>query len=116
MPDYPNVKNAHIVPRSYLVNWAIDGKIGVRLVPERRTFLLPVQNVGTRRRFYRRRRPDGPEIDDVEWSLGEGEKAAAPILRSIDEKWPLRRDDKAAVAEIFAAQLTRSLRGRAPAR
>jgi hypothetical protein len=32
--DYPNVKNAHIVPRTYLENWAVDGKIAVWRVPE----------------------------------------------------------------------------------
>jgi hypothetical protein len=31
---YPNVKNAHIVPRTYLERWAVDGKVGVVQVRE----------------------------------------------------------------------------------
>jgi hypothetical protein len=87
---YPNVKNAHIVPRTYLENFADDGKIGVVLVPEQRKLVQAVSNVGTRRRFYRRERPkDGTPIDDIEWSLAPGEDAATQILRSFAEKWPL---------------------------
>jgi hypothetical protein len=111
MVVYPNVKNAHIVPRTYLENWAVEGKIGVWLVREKRG--LPpqaVENVGTRRRFYRRQRPDGTEIDDVEASLAQGEKAATPLLRSFDEDWPLAVPDKAKLAELFAYQLLRGPR------
>jgi hypothetical protein len=113
MTDYPNVKNAHIVPRSYLTKWAVDRKIGFRLVKEQRSLVQAVENVGTRRRFYRRERPDGTEIDDVEWSLGEGEKAAAPVLRSFSENWPLPREEKGALAELFALQLIRGPRWKA---
>jgi Protein of unknown function (DUF4238) len=113
VPEYPNVKNAHIVPRTYLLSWAVAGKIGVRQVHEQRRLVLSVENVGTRRRFYRRKRPDGSEIDDVEWSLGEGEKAAAPVLRALDHNWPLVRDHKAALAELFAVQLLRGTRWKA---
>jgi hypothetical protein len=61
--EYPNVKNAHIVPRTCLANWAIDRKIAVWLIPEgSRVVVLEgmclddqaVENVGTRRRFYER--------------------------------------------------------------
>jgi hypothetical protein len=55
--DYPNVKNAHIVPRTYLENFASDGKIGVRIDSNSTSLVLPVEKVGTRRRFYRRERP-----------------------------------------------------------
>ena len=81
--EYPNVKNAHIVPRTYLANWAIDGKIAVWLVPEnRRLHDQPVENVGTRRRFYERVRPvSGEKINDIEAMLGVGEAKATPLLR-----------------------------------
>lgn len=107
---YPNVKNAHIVPRAYLENFAVDGKITVQLVEERQQLVLPVENVGTRRRFYRRKRPDGTYIDDIEWSLGQLEGVAAPVLRDFEERWPLEDDDKQKLAELFAFQLLRGPR------
>jgi hypothetical protein len=84
--EYPNVKNAHIVPRTYLVNWAIDERFAVWLMPEgRRLHDQSLDNVGTRRRFYERKRPrSGEKINDVEAMLGEGEAigdAIAPLLR-----------------------------------
>lgn len=113
--EYPNVKNAHIVPRTYLANWAVDGRIGVWLVPEgRRLADQPIANVGTRRRFYTRERPSsGVRINDIEWSLGQGEAAATPLLRSFRERWPLSPEDKAQLAELFAYQLLRGPRWKA---
>ena len=111
--QYPNVKNAHIVPRTYLANFAIDGKIGVRVEPEHRSLVLPIESVGTRRRFYRGTRPDGSVIDDMEWSLGEGEKAAAPLLRRFRDHWPLDLAKKGMLAELFAYQLLRGPRFKA---
>jgi hypothetical protein len=94
--EYPNVKSAHVVPRTYLANWASDGKIAAWLMPERtRLADLPIENVGTRHRFYARERPStGERIDDVEWSLGRGEDAATPLLRTFAERWPLPLDEK----------------------
>jgi hypothetical protein len=113
--EYPNVKNAHIVPRTYLANWVVDGKIAVWLVPEgRRLAYQPVENVGTRRRFYERTRPGlGTKINDVEWSLGQGEAAATPLLRSFNERWPLTTEEKVQLAELFAYQLLRGPRWKA---
>lgn len=99
---YPNVKNAHIVPRTYLENFAADGRIGVYQVREHRRLVRPVRDVGTRSRFYRRQRPDGTFIDDVEWSLGHSEAGVTPILRSFDEHWPLADDAKVALGEFLA--------------
>lgn len=110
---YPNVKNAHIVPRTYLLNFALKGEIGVQVVGEERTLVQPVEKVGTRRRFYRRKRPDGTYIDDIEWSLGQLEGIAAPVLREFDERWPLDDDEKQKLAELFAFQLLRGPRYKA---
>jgi hypothetical protein len=111
----PNVKNAHIVPQTYLRNWTIDDKIAVWLVPEGKR--LPdqsVENVGTRRRFYRRTRPSsGEEIDDVEAMLGQGEAAATPLLRSFAQKWPLPTNEKIQLAELFGYQFLRGPRWKA---
>jgi hypothetical protein len=108
--DYPNVKNAHIVPRTYLKNWAVDARIGVRQVREGHDLVLPVENVGTRRREYRRNRPDGTPIDDIEWTLGQGEHLATPALRSFADTWPLPSHSKRILAELFAYQLLRGPR------
>jgi Protein of unknown function (DUF4238) len=113
--DYPNVKNAHIVPRTYLANWAVDKKIAVWLMPEgKRLEDQLVKKVGTRRRFYERERPgSGDKINDIEWSLGTGEEAATPLLRSFDERWPLPVNEKSQLAELFAYQLLRGPRWKA---
>lgn len=111
---YGDVKNAHIVPATYLRNFADDGQIGVHLVRERRDLVRRVENVGTRTRFYRRRRPrDGTFINDIEWSLSELESAATPVLREFEDRWPLGDDDKSALAHLFAYQLLRGPRYKA---
>jgi hypothetical protein len=107
---YPEVKNSHIVPRTYLENWAVDGRIGVVQVLERKRLEMAIENVGTRNRFYQRERPDGSKIDDIEWTLSEIESKAAPLLRSFDAAWPLPRDDKVMLATLFAFQHLRTPR------
>jgi hypothetical protein len=87
--------------------------IGVHQVVERKALVQPIENVGTRRHFYRRRRPDGSTIDDIEWALGKGEEGATPVLRSFDELWPLKGADKGKIAELFAYQLIRGTRFKA---
>jgi hypothetical protein len=113
-PDskYANVKNAHIVPRMYLANWAVDEKIGVRLVRERRTLIQSIEKVGTRRQYYKRQRPDGTEIHDVEWTLAEIEGTAAPVLNSLEDEWPLDSETKLKLATLLAVQLLRGPRWR----
>ncbi len=110
LPDYPNVKNAHIVPRTYLANWAEDDRIATRLKGDPEVRIRRISKVGTRRRFYRRHRPDGTPIDDIEWSLAHGESAATPILRAFDDRWPLVQQDRGTLAELFAVQLVRGPR------
>jgi Protein of unknown function (DUF4238) len=108
--EYPNVKNAHIVPRTYLEGWAVEGKIGVIQVRENKRLVMAIENVGTRRRFYRRKRPDGSEIDDIEWTLSVIESNAGPLLQSFDEAWPFSGEDKRKLAVLFAFQLLRDPR------
>jgi hypothetical protein len=110
---YPSVKNAHIVPATYLRNFAVDGKIGVHLVREDLDLVQRVEAVGTRSYFYRRKRPDGTYIDDIEWSLGQLEGIATPVLRDFEERWPLDDVDKQKLAELFAFQLLRGTRYKA---
>ena len=112
---YSNVKNARIVPETYLRNWAIDEKIGTWLLPEgTRLADQPVGNVGTRQRFYRRERPrSGEVIDDVEAMLGDGEAKAIPLPRTFDQRSPLSSDEKMQLAELFSYQLLRGPRWKA---
>lgn len=58
----------------------------------------------------RRRRPDGTEIDDIEWTLSQIESNAAPLLQSFEETWPFSGDDKLMLAALFAFQLLRGPR------
>lgn len=45
---------------------------------------MPTLNVGTRSRYYRRARPDGQPIDDIEASRAYVEnKASAPLAQLI---------------------------------
>jgi hypothetical protein len=71
---------------------------------------MAVDNVGTRRHFYRRTRPDGSEIDDIEWTLSDIESKAAPLLRSAEDAWPFSREDKLVLARLFAFQWLRTPR------
>jgi len=92
-------------------NWALDGRIGVVQVREGKHLEMAVENVATRRHFYRRTRPaDGSEIDDIEWTLGQIESNATPLLQSFEEGWPYSGDDKLKLAVLFAFQLLRTPR------
>lgn len=109
--EYPEVKDAHIVPRSYLRNFADGKSISIRIVGKSNVKVdSSIDRAGTRKKYYRRRRPDGATIDDVEWSLSKAEAAAATILRGLETHWPLSPYQKGAVASLFAAQLVRGPR------
>ena len=71
---------------------------------------MAIENVGTRNRFYQRERPDGSKINDIEWTLGEIESKATPLLRSFDGAWPLLKADKVMLATLFAFQHLRTPR------
>ncbi|MBA3371064.1 MAG: DUF4238 domain-containing protein, partial [Thermoleophilaceae bacterium] len=74
--------------------------------------VISTRDAAVRKRFYRRTRPDGTPIDDVEHSLGLIEDRAAPILREIEQRWPLSFEDKHILGEFFALQVLRSPRSR----
>ena len=85
--------------------------IGMRLVDDpAREAVVSIKDAGVRRRFYRRTRPDGTPIDDVEWALGLIEGPAGAILREVERRWPLSFDDKRVLGEFFALQVLRSPR------
>jgi hypothetical protein len=108
--NYTAVKNAHIVPRTYLLSFAEAGKIAMRLRGEQTTRVMAVEKVATRNRYYRRTRPTtGQSIDDVEWSLSVLEEKIAPVIRAlvVERRWPLPPLEKAQLAELFAVQMLR---------
>ena len=100
--DYPKVRNAHIVPKGYLKGFAANEKIDVHRKDRTGSTTRPIEKAGVRLRFYRRNRPDGTPIDDVEWSLSRSEDKVAPILRRLSESWPPETEAKANLAEFFA--------------
>jgi hypothetical protein len=108
---FPVVKNAHIVPRTYLRGFADDrGQIAIHVGREVDSHLMNIKKAGTRGKFYARDRPDGTEIHDIEWSLSQVEARAGPVLRQAGEGWPLGVEDKGALATLFALQILRGPR------
>jgi hypothetical protein len=65
---YSIVKQGHIIPATYQRQFAVNGRVAVH-VPGGKTVSIAVEDSGTRSRAYRRIRPDGSEIDDVEATL-----------------------------------------------
>jgi hypothetical protein len=110
-PKYPEVRRAHIVPRCYLQNFAVDEAVMLNVDGKPIPSPISIDAAAVRKTFYRRYRPDGTPIDDVEWSLAQMEGVIAPMLRLIRESWPYRDvEDKAMLAEFFAFQLVRGPR------
>lgn len=104
--EYTEVKRAHIVPRFYLGNFAVDGQLTLHV--DGGEHRVSIDDAAVRKTFYRRHRPDGTAIDDIEWSLSELESAIAPILGGIRENWPLPLEGgKGPLAEFFGFQLLR---------
>ena len=109
---YPKVEHSHIVPRSYTRRFAHDDKVAMRLLGQPHSRVISTRDAALRSGFYRRERPDGTPIHDFEWGLSQLEDKAAPILRDLDELWPLEKKQKAVLAELFAMQLIRGPRWR----
>jgi hypothetical protein len=105
--SYSVVKKGHIIPATYQRNFAIDGRVAVHPVSQSGCFLQAPENTGTRSRFYRRRRPDGSEIDDVEASLSAIEDVAGPVLASVAAGASIDEDVKGILAQFFAVQMVR---------
>jgi hypothetical protein len=109
---YAPVKRPHVVPRSYLSNFAVEGVVTMWLVREPGARTVPVSKAGVLKGFYRRERPDGTPIYDVEWSLAQIERVAPPIMRGISDRWPLTLEEKAILAEFIGVQMLRGSRWR----
>jgi Protein of unknown function (DUF4238) len=110
MATYAKVKHSHIVPNFFLRLFADGEKIAMRLIGESTSKTIGVRDAGVRRDFYRRTRPSGEAIYDIEWSLSQAEATAAPVLKSLPSAWPLPLQTKAIVAQFVALQLVRGPR------
>lgn len=102
---YDPVPHSHVVPTGYLRAWAHGRQIAMRRVGVDGSQLIGIRDAGVRRNFYRRERPgSGETIYDIEWSLGQVETAALPVIADLPARWPLDHDDKGKIAQFFALQ------------
>ena len=85
--EYTEVKSAHIVPRSYLLNFAVEEQLQLNVDGRQLPHPVSIDDAAVQR-VYRRVRPDGTTIDDVEWSLSQMEGALAPIIQDLKGNWP----------------------------
>jgi hypothetical protein len=107
---YPEVKRAHIVPRCYLLNFAAEGRVMLSVDEKAIPNPTSVDDAAVRKTFYRRYRPDGTPIDDVEWSLSQLEDVVGPMLPHVQQAWPYATEEKGKLAEFFAFQFIRGPR------
>jgi hypothetical protein len=105
--SYPAVESAHIVPRMYQRAWAVSGIVAVHGVGSDACRRLSTKRAGTRTTFYRRTRPTGEAIDDIEATLASVENRCAPVLKQVIEGAPLGTEAKGALAQFFGVQLMR---------
>lgn len=110
--SYPKVNRAHVVPRFLLKRFAVDELITVHSLGDGEERTVSIDDAAIRKRFYRRARPDGSTIDDVEYSLAQLETVIAPTLGGVEDSWPLERETKCELAEFIAFQAVRSPRWR----
>ena len=105
--SYPKVKQGHIVPKTFQRNFAVDDYVAVHVPAREDCVRLHVKNAGTRSRFYRRNRPDGTEIDDIEAALDVLESVTGPILKEVADGAPLTIDRKGVLTQFIAMQMLR---------
>ena len=102
-------EHSHVVSRGYLRGFESErGTVTVHDVVTGKTYETGANEVGVRRNFYRRERPDGSNEFDVEESLAFVEDRGIPLLRAIGDLWPLCADDKGAIATLLALQHVRT--------
>lgn len=104
---YPQVNKAHIVPRMYQKAFAVNGKVAVHTDGNPDCVLTSTKTAGTRPTYYRRARPDGELIDDVEASLSLVEDKATEPLRALIADGPITAERKGILAQFVAVQMLR---------
>ena len=104
---YPTVKRGHIVPAVYQRNFAAGQQVAVHFAGQDGCQLRNVKRAGTQGPYYRRVRPDGSTIDDIEASLSVVENAVQPVFASIVAGEPLTIQRKHVLATFFGMQMVR---------
>ncbi|HEX5761661.1 MAG TPA: DUF4238 domain-containing protein [Solirubrobacterales bacterium] len=106
--DCPKVDNGHIVPRMYQQAWEVEGRqVAVHEPGRSECEVKSSKLVGARGPYYRRTRPHGTQIDDIEASLAHVENKATPALRQIVAGEPFTVERKGALAQFFGLQMMR---------
>lgn len=87
--------------------FAVRDQVIVHVRGREAPVVMSIDDAGTRSRFYRRVRPNGEKIDDIEASLAEVEaKSRAPLAELIGGA-PVNIERKGALSQFFAVQLMR---------
>lgn len=92
----------------YQKAWEVEGRqVAVHRVGTPTCGLTSTKVAGARGPYYRRTRPQGTEIDDIEASLAYVENKATPALREIVAGEPFTVQRKGALAQLFGLQMLR---------
>jgi hypothetical protein len=103
--SYPTVKQGHIVPKVFQANFAVGDQIALHV--NGRCVPANIKDAGTRGPYYRRTRPDGTPIDDIEASLSFIEDAVRPVFDEVLGGQPLTLERKSTLAQFFGVQIVR---------
>ena len=106
---YPKVQHSHIVPRAYLRGFADGERIQMHRVGTDINKPISIRAAAVRTNAYKRTRPNGDVIYDVEWSLSQAEGKALPLIKKIAKRelWDLDDEQKGIVGGFVALQLLR---------
>ena len=99
-------RHNHIAARGYLKAWSCDDLVTCHFVDGRRQD-LPIAHVAVRSGFYVEARPDGTRSTAVEEAMNPVETNAIEILRTLEQRWPLERRERATIAEFLGLQALR---------
>lgn len=105
--SFPEVKSSHIVPRVYQRAWAVGDQVAVHVDGKSECVTMPIRRAGTRSRYYRRTRPTGEKVDDIEASLAYVEDKATEPLGDLVGGKPITFERKGAVAQLVGVQMLR---------
>lgn len=105
--SYSPVKKGHVVPQTYQRNFAVDDQVAVHIDGRAKCVRMRVRDAGTRPRFYRRTRPSGVEIDDIEASLSVVEDRITPIFVELLSGADLTLVRKGGLAQFYGLQMVR---------
>ncbi len=87
--------------------FAVDDKVAVHIDGAAKCVVMRTTKAGTRARYYRRIRPDGEPIDDIEASLSVIEDKAREPLAELIAGEPITVERKGIVAQLLGVQMLR---------